>query len=80
MACTLTRKIYFVTKKDYISQSTQSHRDSKIIKYFYSVFPVVSACPVDGNHRTGVREKYSAVHNIMNMNKSEKRLTVNCEP
>ncbi len=68
MACTLTREIYFVTKKDYISQSSQSHRDSKIIKYFYSVFPVVS-----------VREKYSAVHNIMNMNKSEKRLTVNCE-
>jgi len=41
----------------------------KIIKDFFSVFPVCS-----------VREIYSAMHNIMDMKKSAKRLTVNLEP
>jgi hypothetical protein len=48
-------------KKNYISQSSQRHRDLKIIRYFFSVFPVVS-----------VREIYSAMHNIMDMKKSAK--------
>ena len=68
MACKVTRKIFFETKKDYISQSSQSYRDAIIIKYFCSVFPVFSA-----------REKYSTMHNIMDMKKNAKRLTVNCE-
>ena len=42
-------------------------------------FPVCSACPVGGNHRTGVREIYSAMHNIIALEKSSKRLTVNRE-
>jgi hypothetical protein len=69
-------------QKDYISprlnrlrisqgrqRSQRSQSFKKIIKYFFSVFPVGS-----------VREIYSAMHNIMSMEKSTKRLTVNCEP
>jgi hypothetical protein len=55
-------------QKDYISQITEITKFKKIIKYFFSVSPVCSA-----------REIYSAMHNIMEMKKSEKRLTVNRE-
>ncbi len=45
----------------------------KIIKYLFSVTPV---CPAF----SGMREIYSAMHNIMDMKKNEKRITVNREP
>jgi len=64
----------------YLTEITEITKFKKIIKYFFFVFPVCSACPVGGNHRTGVREIYSAMHNIMAMEKSAKRLTVNREP
>ncbi len=64
--CCMTKKIIFHPAKS----GTHRGRDLKIIRYFFSVFPVVS-----------VREIYSAMyHNIMAMEKSAKRLTVNCEP
>ena len=56
-------------KKIISHRDHREHKVYKIIKYFFSVSPV---CPV--------REIYSAMHNIMAMEKRAKRLTVNREP
>jgi len=64
LARELTRKVLRLTKKDYISQRSQSF---KKIRHFFSVFPVCS-----------VRETYSAMHHIMKKNAN--RLTVKREP
>ena len=69
----MTRKMYCLTKKDYISHLPAALlRQAGITKLKKSyISSLCSPC--------SVREIYSAMYNIMAMEKNAKRLTVNRE-